>query len=151
MREVLTRGRGWLGASSTAYGTSAPPGWFAPSESARRVLARRSRPTRTTGQISCLNPMGNSGATMLEGVSAITLATHDMACAVAFYEALGFVLKFGGPEAAFTSFHAGTGSLNLTKVSTERQWSWWGRAIFYVTDVDAQYARACSTGLAPTF
>jgi predicted enzyme related to lactoylglutathione lyase len=88
---------------------------------------------------------------MLEGVSAITLATHDMACAVAFYEALGFVLKSGGPEATFTSFHAGTGSLNLTKVSTERPRSWWGRAIFCVADVDAQYARACSTGLAPTF
>jgi catechol 2,3-dioxygenase-like lactoylglutathione lyase family enzyme len=88
---------------------------------------------------------------MIESVSAITLATHDMARAVAFYEALGFVLKFGGPEADFTSFHAGTCYLNLTKVSTETRWSGWGRAIFYVDDVDAQYARACSSGLAPAF
>ena len=88
---------------------------------------------------------------MPEGVSAITLATHDMARAVAFYEALGFVRKYGGPDATFTSFHVGTGALNLTRVSTEKQWSWWGRAIFYVADVDAQYARACSAGLAPAF
>jgi len=88
---------------------------------------------------------------MLEGVSAITLATHDMARAVAFYEALGFVLKLGGPEAPFTSFRAGGGYLNLTQVSAEATWSWWGRAIFYVDDVDAQHARARSTGLVPAF
>ena len=52
---------------------------------------------------------------MLTGISAITLATHDMARAVAFYQALGFVLKFGGPAASFTSFHAGSGYLNLCR------------------------------------
>jgi len=46
---------------------------------------------------------------VLTGISAITLATHDMARAVAFYEALGFVLKFGGPAANFTSFRVGNG------------------------------------------
>ena len=88
---------------------------------------------------------------MFEGISAITLATHDMARSVDFYEALGFVLKFGGREAAFTSFHVGTGYLNVTKVQADRHWSWWGRAIFHVADVDAVYARACSAGLAPAF
>jgi catechol 2,3-dioxygenase-like lactoylglutathione lyase family enzyme len=88
---------------------------------------------------------------MLECISAITPATHDMARSVAFYEALGFVLKFGGQESTVTSFHAGSGYLNLTKVSAEKRWSWWGRVIFYVADVDAQYARACATGLAPAF
>jgi hypothetical protein len=52
------------------------------------------------------------------------------------------VLKFGGPAASFTSFHAGSGYLNLTLTPAERTWSWWGRAIFYVDDVDAQHARA---------
>jgi catechol 2,3-dioxygenase-like lactoylglutathione lyase family enzyme len=88
---------------------------------------------------------------MIEGISAITLATHDMARTVAFYQALGFVLKFGGPTAAFTSFHAGAGFLNLTRVSSEKQWSWWGRVIFHVADVDTVYARACAAGLAPAF
>jgi catechol 2,3-dioxygenase-like lactoylglutathione lyase family enzyme len=88
---------------------------------------------------------------MLTGISAITLATHDMACAVPFYEALGFALKSGGPGARFTSFHAGVGYLNLVLVPAEQTWSWWGRAIFYVDDVDAQHARAVSAGLSPAF
>ena len=88
---------------------------------------------------------------MLECVSAITLATHDMARAVAFYEALGFVLKFGGRSASFTSFHAGRSYLNLIAAPAEQTWSGWGRAIFYVDDVDAQHARALAAGLAPAF
>jgi catechol 2,3-dioxygenase-like lactoylglutathione lyase family enzyme len=88
---------------------------------------------------------------MIEGVSAVTLATHDMARAVAFYRALGFVPKFGGPDAAFTSFHAGRGFLNLIAVPAAQTWSWWGRAIFYVDDVDAQHARALAAGLVPEF
>jgi catechol 2,3-dioxygenase-like lactoylglutathione lyase family enzyme len=88
---------------------------------------------------------------MLECVSAITLATHDMARAVAFYRALGFDLKFGGPAAAFTSFRAGSGYLNLTAAPAQRTWSWWGRGIFYVDDVDAQYALARAAGLSPDF
>jgi catechol 2,3-dioxygenase-like lactoylglutathione lyase family enzyme len=88
---------------------------------------------------------------LLTGISAVTLATHYMARAVAFYEALGFVLKFGGPAARFTSFHAGSGYLNLMSMSAEFIWTWWGRAIFYVDDVDAQYALAISAGLTPEF
>ena len=88
---------------------------------------------------------------MLECVSAITLATHDMARAVAFYGALGFELKYGGPQASFTRFRAGSGYLNLTAVPAERVWSWWGRAIFYVDDVDVQHARAVAAGLSPAF
>jgi catechol 2,3-dioxygenase-like lactoylglutathione lyase family enzyme len=88
---------------------------------------------------------------MLQCVSAITLATHDMARAVAFYEALGFGLKFGGPAARFTSLRAGTGYLNVIAAPAEQTWSWWGRAIFHVDDVDAQHARALAAGLAPDF
>jgi catechol 2,3-dioxygenase-like lactoylglutathione lyase family enzyme len=88
---------------------------------------------------------------MPEGISAITLATRDMARAVAFYLALGFALKSGGPDVAFTSFHAGAGFLNLTRVSGEREFSGWGRAIFYVDDVDARYEHARAAGLTPAF
>jgi uncharacterized glyoxalase superfamily protein PhnB len=88
---------------------------------------------------------------MIESVSAITLATHDMARAVAFYEVLGFDLGFGGPASAFTSFHAGAGHLNLVLATRETQWSWWGRAIFHVADVDAMYRRAREAGLSPAF
>ena len=50
---------------------------------------------------------------MIESISAITLATHDMARAVGFYRMLGFDVIYGGDDAAFTSFRAGTGYLNL--------------------------------------
>ena len=70
---------------------------------------------------------------MLTGISAITLATHDMARAVAFYEALGFVLKFGGPAARFTSFRVGSGYLNLMSMPEEHVWGQWGRAILVDT------------------
>ena len=88
---------------------------------------------------------------MIESLSAITLATHDMAAAVAFYRKLGFLLKYGGEKADFTSFHAGPGHLNLIKVGPEQEIDWWGRAIFYVTDVDDCHAQAVKAGLAPDF
>ncbi len=86
---------------------------------------------------------------MIECVSAVTLATHDMARTVRFYRALGFLVIHGGEEASFTSFRAGTGYLNLTAQPPERQWSWWGRAIFYVSDVDTLYAQALDHGIRP--
>lgn len=88
---------------------------------------------------------------MIEGISAITLATHAMARAVTFYAKLGFELKYGGPDVRFTSFHAGSGYLNLIATPDDRQWSWWGRVIFYVDDVDAIHARAVAAGLSPAF
>jgi catechol 2,3-dioxygenase-like lactoylglutathione lyase family enzyme len=88
---------------------------------------------------------------MIEALSAVTLATHDMARSVAFYVALGFALKSGGPEASFTSFHAGSSYLNLTAVRGSGQLSGWGRAIFYVDDVDALHARIVAAGLSPEF
>jgi catechol 2,3-dioxygenase-like lactoylglutathione lyase family enzyme len=88
---------------------------------------------------------------MLTCISAITLATHDMARAAAFYQTLGFVLKYGGPFAAFTSLYAGSGYLNLISMPAEQHWSWWGRVIYYVDDVDALYRQAVSAGLRPEF
>lgn len=87
---------------------------------------------------------------MIEGISAITLGTHDMARAVRFYRALGFEMLYGGESAAFTSFRAGPGYLNLTAQPEDKRWSWWGRAIFYVDDVDALYARALAEGYQPS-
>ena len=86
---------------------------------------------------------------MIQSISAITLATHDMARSVRFYRDLGFVLRYGGEDASFTSFLAGPGYLNVVTAAPERGWSWWGRVIFYVDDVDALYARAIALGLQP--
>ncbi len=90
----------------------------------------------------------------IDYINAITLATHDMARSARFYEALGFVLRYptvhpGGEQASFTSFHAGAGYLNLLAQPADRQWSWWGRVIFYVKDVDDFHARAVAGGLTP--
>ena len=85
----------------------------------------------------------------IESISAVTLATHDMARALRFYLALGFPLRYGGEAAAFSSLSAGNACLNLTTEGSERSWSWWGRTIFYVSDVDALYRQAVAAGLRP--
>ncbi len=85
----------------------------------------------------------------IDGISAVSLATHDMARAVRFYRSLGFALRYGGEDAAFTSFSVGRSYLNLIAQPAARQWSWWGRVIFHVADVDALYARARALGLRP--
>lgn len=86
---------------------------------------------------------------MIESISAITLATHDMTRAVHFYRAIGFELFHGGEDASFTSFRVGKGYLNLISQPADRHWSWWGRAIFYVSDVDAFYADVVAKGYRP--
>lgn len=84
-------------------------------------------------------------------INAITLATHDMPRAVRFYRALAFNLRYGDERSSFTSFEAGSSYLNLIAAPAERRWSWWGRVIFHVEDVDAFYAQALAQGLQPEF
>ena len=87
---------------------------------------------------------------MISGISAVTLATHDMRQAVGFYRLAGLELLYGGEEAAFTSFKAGDGFVNLILQPAERGWSWWGRVIIYESDVDALHARLVAAGYRPT-
>jgi catechol 2,3-dioxygenase-like lactoylglutathione lyase family enzyme len=87
----------------------------------------------------------------IESLSATTLATHDMAVSVRFYLALGFQLHYGGESSSFTSFAVGGSYLNVVAVSRDQAWTWWGRIIFHVSDVDAVYERAVSLGLSPQF
>jgi catechol 2,3-dioxygenase-like lactoylglutathione lyase family enzyme len=86
---------------------------------------------------------------MIESISAVTLATHDMARAVRFYRMLGLEIVHGSEDAAFTSLCAGPNYLNLVAQPAERNWSWWGRVIFYHSDVDALYARVLAAGYRP--
>jgi uncharacterized glyoxalase superfamily protein PhnB len=87
---------------------------------------------------------------MIKSISAITLATHNMQRAVRFYASLGFDIHYGGETASFTSFHAGPSYLNLIAEGEEKQWSWWGRVIFHISDVDALYERALQAGHQPS-
>lgn len=81
----------------------------------------------------------------IESISAITLVTSDMASSVAFYRALGMRIRFGGELSRFTSLHAGDCHVNLLVSETERN-EFWGRAIFYVDDVDALYKQITAAG-----
>jgi catechol 2,3-dioxygenase-like lactoylglutathione lyase family enzyme len=84
----------------------------------------------------------------IRSISAVTLATPDMARAVRFYEALGFPLAYGGETSAFTSFRVGDGALNLARADG-RPPPGGTRVIFYVDDVDAMYAHAVARGFTP--
>jgi len=85
----------------------------------------------------------------IHSISAVSLATHNMARALQFYKALGFTLRCGDEQGSFSSLSAGSSYLNLTAQPPDRTWSWWGRVIFYVSDVDAFYQRAIDGGLHP--
>ena len=95
------------------------------------------------------SPEGMGPAPAVEGISAVTLATHDMARAVRFYRSLGFTIRYGGEQSSFTSLHAGPGYLNLIAHPANHRRSWWGRVIFHVSDVDAFYAHTIAAGLEP--
>jgi catechol 2,3-dioxygenase-like lactoylglutathione lyase family enzyme len=88
---------------------------------------------------------------LIESLNAVTFVTHDMGRAVRFYRALGFEPRYGGESADFTSFRVGTGHLNLDLETGTGRFEGWGRAIFYVKDVDAMYIRALDAGFAPEF
>ena len=92
----------------------------------------------------------------VRSISAVTLLTSDMAASVAFYRAVGLRLRYGGDDAAFTSFVAGAGHLNLQRREPpapppggpSRQ-EVWGRVILWVDDVDATHRRLLAAGYTP--
>jgi catechol 2,3-dioxygenase-like lactoylglutathione lyase family enzyme len=91
-----------------------------------------------------------AGSEPVQSISAVTLATVDMAAAVAFYESVGFRLLSGGPGADFTTFGAGTGYLNVQRhAGGPRPVPGWGRVILWVDDVDAMHRRCLDAGLRP--
>lgn len=92
---------------------------------------------------------GDADATpSLSCISAVALATHDMAASVRFYRALGFELTYGGEAETFSTLRCGDSYLNLALRSFEAPVAWWGRVIFHVSDVDAIYAQAVANGFA---
>lgn len=95
------------------------------------------------------NPAANRSPAQIESLSALTLATRNMSRSVRFYQTLGFQIRFGGDEAPFTTLVAGTSCLNLISQVRENTHDWWGRVIFYVSDVDAFYDHVVRMGLEP--
>lgn len=86
---------------------------------------------------------------VIESLSAVTVVVKAMAESVRFYDAMGFVMVYGGADAEFTSYRAGSGFLNLQLSAEVPAGPTWGRSIFYVSDVDAQHAAAVAAGYPP--
>jgi catechol 2,3-dioxygenase-like lactoylglutathione lyase family enzyme len=86
---------------------------------------------------------------VIERISAVTLAVRDMAESFRFYASLGFVLHYGGADSAFTSFRLSDNYLNL-ELDTAHAPAIWGRIVFYVSDVDAIFARVRQLNLSPS-
>ena len=84
----------------------------------------------------------------IQQISAITLAVRDMGRAVAFYRKIGLEFLYGGENAAFTSFRAGPGYVNLI-LTPSHEPVWWGRVILRVDHADATYQALVDQGLEP--
>ena len=81
-------------------------------------------------------------------ISAVTFAVRDMSRSIKFYKKIGFEIVNGNEQSSFTTVGAGEAIVNL--VSTARfQGSWWGRVIFRVDNVGAQFQKLTSEGLTP--
>ena len=94
--------------------------------------------------------MADRDAGKTEHIDAITLATVNMAKAIEFYEALGFVISYGHAASSFAPLDSGSCFVNLWQVKQEELPSdWWGRVIFHVDDVALVHQRAIDAGLSP--
>jgi catechol 2,3-dioxygenase-like lactoylglutathione lyase family enzyme len=82
----------------------------------------------------------------IQHISAVTLAVQDMARSVAFYQAIGLDILYGGAEATFTSFRLGDTYVNLILTPTYAG-HWWGRMIFRVEKVDDLHASFTAKGM----
>lgn len=82
-------------------------------------------------------------------VDAVTLAVRDMARSVAFYEALGLRIDFGGAGEAFTTLKDGGATVNLLLDERRDPAAFWGRYILHHEDVDCAHERAVRAGLSP--
>ena len=86
----------------------------------------------------------------VQTISAVTLVTADMRVSVGFYQSLGFTVRYGGPDVDFTSFHVGSGYLNLQLDPARAPIAdIWGRVVFWVDDVDQLHQRAMGAGYRP--
>jgi catechol 2,3-dioxygenase-like lactoylglutathione lyase family enzyme len=90
---------------------------------------------------------GNGSPTeMIQHISAVTFAVHDMGRSIEFYRKLGFELLYGDDRAQFSSMKAGEAFVNLS-ADPRYEHRWWGRVIFRVDDVDERHRTLRAQGL----
>jgi catechol 2,3-dioxygenase-like lactoylglutathione lyase family enzyme len=82
----------------------------------------------------------------IQHISAVTLAVQDMARSVAFYQAIGLDILYGGARATFTSFRLGDAFVNLILTPTYAG-NWWGAPVFRVEKVDDLHASFIAKGI----
>lgn len=91
---------------------------------------------------------------MAAEINAITFVVRDMAASVAFYQAAGMTVTYGGADARFTSLRIGPkdqpGSSNfvnltLAEADTPRP-GFWGRVVLHVESPDAQHEAFLNAG-----
>jgi len=83
----------------------------------------------------------------IDSISAVTLAVADMARSVAFYEAIGLRVAYGGPDAPFTTVRAGEAIVNLRR-AIDQPGGRWGRVILRVRGVDEIHRAITARGIA---
>jgi hypothetical protein len=90
-------------------------------------------------------------AAALEGAEfrGIALATHDMAKALCFYDAMGAVVPNGLEQASQATVRIGGLSIELVTEPPELTWSWWGRLVVAVPDLRACYRALRARGVEP--
>ena len=95
-------------------------------------------------------------ASLLRTLNALTLATRDMGASCAFYEKLGLIRTFDSPGFVTFSVEAPvTAENNQLHINLELNEDFaaasgrslgWGRAVFFVDDVDAVHASLEASG-----
>jgi catechol 2,3-dioxygenase-like lactoylglutathione lyase family enzyme len=86
---------------------------------------------------------------MIEGISAVTLGTHDMPRAVRFYRALGFELLHGNEEGASSAFEQGRVIL-ISSLSLPSGAGPGGAASFSTSPMSMRFTNARAAGYQPT-
>uniref|UniRef100_A0A7S2KRL5 VOC domain-containing protein n=1 Tax=Zooxanthella nutricula TaxID=1333877 RepID=A0A7S2KRL5_9DINO len=111
---------------------------------------------------ACASQDGPPMLAHFRGINAVSFATSSMAESYKFYTKLGLACTYGGPSAEFTtfgsaggpsggdnSFHVNVFASSDFKRPTRGVWNKWGRAIFYVDNVDVVYNVVVGNGLIP--
>ncbi len=87
---------------------------------------------------------------LIESINAVTIVTANMATAVSFYDAFGFVRASGTETSPFVTYRVGAGFLNLQlDAANAPVTQTWGRIIFFVADVDAMHEHVVGLGIVP--
>ena len=99
----------------------------------------------------------------IRGINAVTFSTSNMTASKWFYgQGLQLPLTFsspnfatfgspGGPAEGDNTFHVNIQYSPSYTPPAAHTWNGWGRAIFYVDDVDAVYSALQGAGIQPEF